>query len=213
MYSLLHYAFDMWMQEYHSDMPFERYADDGVAHCRTLDEAQELRDGLEQRFSEWMLELHPEKTRIVYCKDDDRSGDYPNTSFDFLGYTFHPRRSKNRYGKYFVNFTPAVSNAAKTDMRRTVHDWRMHLKPDRSIEDLSRMFNPTIRGWLNYYGRFYKSELYDVLRYLNKALVLWARRKFKKLRSLRKATHWLRRLARRERGLFAHWQLGISGLV
>ena len=209
----LHYAFDTWMQEYHPDMPFERYADDGVAHCRTLDEAQELRDGLEQRFSEWMLELHPEKTRIVYCKDDDRSGDYPNTSFDFLGYTFHPRRSKNRYGKYFVNFTPAVSNAAKTDMRRTVHDWRMHLKPDRSIEDLSRMFNPTIRGWLNYFGRFYKSELYDVLRYLNKALVLWARRKFKKLRSLRKATHWLRRLARRERGLFAHWQLGISGLV
>ena len=210
----LHYVFDMWMEGNHQGNPFARYADDGVAHCRTLKEAQELRDSLERRFSEWKLELHPTKTRIVYCKDDDRCGEYPETSFDFLGYTFRPRRSKNRYGKLFINFTPSVSNGAKYDIRRTIHDWRMHLKPDRSIEDMSHMFNPVVRGWINYYGRFYKSELYPVLNYLNRALVHWARHKFKKLRHQRRATHWLGRLARREPRLFAHWQMGIfPGLV
>ncbi len=210
----LHYAFDMWMEENHPDRPFARYADDGVAHCRTLKEAQELRDSLERRFSEWKLELHPSKTRIIYCKDDNRCGDYPETSFDFLGYTFRPRKSKDRYGRCFINFTPAVINEAKTDMRRTIHDWRMHLKPDRSVEDISHMFNPSVRGWLNYYGRFYKSELYPVLSYLNRALVLWARRKYRKLRHQRRATHWLGRIARREPSLFAHWQMGIiPGLV
>lgn len=206
----LHYAFDVWMNKNHPDTPFARYADDAVAHCHSMREARKLRASLEQRFRECGLELHPTKTRIVYCKDDDRSEEYPETKFDFLGYTFRPRRSKNRWGKYFVNFTPAVSNKAKTAMRQTIHDWRIHLKPDKTLEDLSRMFNPIIRGWIGYYGRFYKSELYSVLRHLNRALVRWVRRKYKKLAiHRRRAEDWLGRIAKRDPKLFAHWQMGI----
>jgi len=165
----------------HPGKPFARYADDAVAHCRSRKDAEKLHDSLKKRFSECELELHPTKTRIVYCKDDDRRGDCLETKFDFLGYTFRPRRSKNKYGKHFINFTPAVSNKAKKAMRQTIHGWRMHLKPDKSLEDLSRMFNPVVRGWVNYYGRFYISELYSVLKHMNRALVRWARRKYKKL--------------------------------
>lgn len=169
----LHYAFDMWMKKQCSNIPWVRYADDGLAHCRSEKEAVDLLEQLTARFKECGLDIHPEKTRIVYCKDDDRRGNHSETKFDFLGFTFRPRRAKNRYGKYFVSFLPAVSNHAMKVMRRKVHDWRMHLKPGKSIEDLARMFNPIIRGWIAYYGQFYKSQMYAVLRYLNRALVLW----------------------------------------
>ena len=206
----LHYAFDAWMHRNHPDKPFARYADDGIAHCRSMKEAEKLHESLRERFAACGLELHPTKTRIVYCKDDDRKGNYPVTSFDFLGYTFRPRRSKSRRGKYFINFTPAVSNKAKKSMQHTIRGWRMHLKPDKTLEDLSRMFNPVIRGWINYYGRFYKSELYSVLRHMDRALTRWAQRKYKKLQKhQRRATHWLGSIARREPKLFAHWQMGI----
>jgi len=205
----LHYAFDMWMARNHPDKPFARYADDGVAHCRSIEDARRLLEGLKERFAECGLELHPAKTRIIYCKDDDRRGDYPETAFDFLGYTFRPRRSKNRHGKVFINFTPAVSNKAKKAMCQTIRGWRMQLKPDKTLEDLSRIFNPVIRGWVNYYGRSYKSELYPVLRHMDRALVRWVRRKYKKLRHQRRATHWLGKIARREPGLFTHWRMGI----
>jgi len=206
----LHYAFDVWMAWNHPDKPFARYADAAVTHCRSREGAEELYESLKKRMAECGLELHPTKTRIVYCKDDDRREDYPETSFDFLGYTFRPRRSKNKYGKYFINFTPAVSNKAKKAMRQAVHDWRMHLKPDKTLEDLSRMFNPVIRGWVNYYGRFYKSELYSVFVYVNRALVRWVRRKHKKFeRHHRRAIYWLGRIARRDTKLFVHWQMGV----
>ena len=163
--------FDKWMEKNHPDKPFARYADDAGAHCQCFEETKELLESLKQRFAECRLELHPTKTRIVYCKDDDRRGEYSEIKFDFPGYTFRPRRSKNRYGKNFINFTPAVSHKAKKAMRQTIHDWWMHLKPDKTLEDLSRMFNAVIRGWINYYGRFYKSELYSVLNHMNRALV------------------------------------------
>jgi len=206
----LHYVFDKWMERNRPGNPWARYADDGVAHCRTRVEAEELLDQLHGRFKECGLELHPDKTRIVYCKDDDRRGNFPEIKFDFLGYTFRPRRSKNRYGKFFINFTPGVSNKAAKAMRQVIRGWRLHLKPDKSLEDISRMFNPILRGWINYYGRFYKSALYPVLTHMNRALVHWARRKYKKLsRHRRRAEHWLGRIARREPQLFAHWQMGI----
>lgn len=206
----LHYAFDMYMQENHPNMPFERYADDGIVHCRTLKDANELRNDLVRRFREWKLELHPTKTKIVYCKDENRKGEYETTKFDFLGYTFRARDSKNKYGKYFMGFSPAVSNNAVKTMQQTIHGWHMHLKPDKSIEDLSKMFNPIVRGWINYYGCFYKSELYKVLRQLNLALIRWVRHKYKKLnRYWRRAARWLNGIARREPELFNQWQIGI----
>lgn len=152
----LHYAFDAWMERDFPRTPFERYADDGVCHCRSRQQAEQLKAALEERFAACGLELHPEKTKIVYCKDDDRREDYPVQSFDFLGYTFRPRRSKNRYGKHFINFTPAISNKAGKAIRQTVRRWKLHRRSDKSLRDLANMFNAWIRGWVRYYGVFYK---------------------------------------------------------
>jgi RNA-directed DNA polymerase len=210
----MHYGFDEWMRREHKHNPWARYADDAVIHCRTQKEAEALLIQLDERFKQCKLELNAEKTRIIYCKDDDRRGNYPVISFDFLGYTFRPRRSKNKRGKYFINFSPAVSNTASKAMRQTIRGWRMHLKPDLEIDDLSRMFNPVVRGWINYYGCFYKSQLYSVLRHMDRALTQWARRKYKKLaRHKRRASAWLGRLARNRPELFAHWQMGILPTV
>jgi group II intron reverse transcriptase/maturase len=204
----LHYTFDAWMQRTYPQIPFERYADDGLCHCRTRDEAEALKAALERRFAECRLELHPEKTKIVYCKDDDRRLEYPCTRFDFLGYTFRPRRSKNRWGKYFINFSPAISNKAAKAIRQEVRGWRLQLRSDKDLDDLARMFNAVIRGWVNYYGAFYKSALYPTLQHIDRKLARWATRKFKRLRRhRRRAEQWLRRIARRQPGLFAHWRL------
>jgi RNA-directed DNA polymerase len=206
----LHYAFDRWMAKRYPQMPFERFADDAIVHCRTEGEAQEVRAVIAARLRECGLELHPEKTKIVYCKDDDRRRTYSNEKFDFLGYTFRPRRSKNRKGKYFINFSPAVSDKAVKAIRAEIRSWNLHLRSDKSIEDLSRMFNPIIRGWLQYYGRFYRSALYPPMRQLDRSLARWAYRKYKKLRGhLRRATHWVARISRRDPKLWAHWQMGV----
>ncbi len=206
----LHYVFDKWMQRDYSQNPFARYADDGVVHCRTEIEAKAIKEALRNRFKECQLELHPEKTRIVYCKDDDRREKYPTTKFDFLGFTFRPRKSKNSWGKYFTNFTPAVSNKATKSMRQKIRNWKLHLRSDKTIEDLSHMFNPVIRGWTNYYGSFYKSALYPTFRHLDKKIVLWAMRKYKRLtRHHCRAIYWVGRVANRQPKLFVHWQMGV----
>jgi RNA-directed DNA polymerase len=205
----LHYVFDAWMERHYSGNPWVRYADDGLVHCRSREEAEALLERLRARFTECKLELHPDKTRIVYCKDKVRPGEYSEKKFDFLGYTFRPRRAKSWRGEYFVSFLPAVSNKSAKAMRRKIHDWRLHLKPDKSIEDLSRMFNPIIRGWIAVYGRFYRSHLSVVLRYLNVALVNWVRSKYKRFKQhRRRAEYWLGRLARHKPWLFAHWEMG-----
>ncbi|MGA7982198.1 MAG: reverse transcriptase domain-containing protein [Chromatiaceae bacterium] len=204
----LHYAFDKWMERENPGIPFERYADDAVCHCESQAQAVALKQALEARMNEVGLELHPEKTRIVYCQDDDRREDYPHIAFDFLGYTFRPRRSKNRWGKYFINFSPAISNKAAKGIRQRARRWCWPLRSDKSLDDLARMFNPIIRGWINYYGRYYKSALYPTLRELDRRLVRWATRKYKRLRGhRRRAEHWLRRIANRQPELFAHWRL------
>ncbi len=148
------------------------------------------------------------------CKDDDRNGDYPDTSFDFLGYTFRPRRSKNRYGKYFVNFTPAMSANAGKAIRQEVRRWRLHLRSDKSLTDLSHLFSAVIQGWINYYGRFYKSAMYPTLRHINRKLVWWATRKYKRLRGHRqRADYWLGKIALSYPRLFPHWRLGVRPMV
>lgn len=142
----LHYVFDMWMVRHSPQTPWARYADDGLVHCRSREEAERLLKHLKERFKECGLELHPDKTGFAYCKDADRREEHSETSFDFLSYTFRPRRAKNWRGKFFVSFLPAISNEAAKALRREIHDWRMHLKPDKSIEDLSRMYNPVHPG-------------------------------------------------------------------
>ena len=178
----MHYAFDKWMERTHPDKPFARYADDGVVHCRTLEEASLLLESLKERMEECKLELHPEKTRIVYCKDDTRKDEYPNTSFDFLGYTFRVRSCKNKNGRIFYNFTPAVSEQAKKAMKQKTRRMRLQTKSYLSIKELSEKINPVIRGWINYYGHFRRFEMYTVLSRVNKALVQWVRNKYKKRR-------------------------------
>jgi RNA-directed DNA polymerase len=205
----LHYALDRWLAAQYPQVPFERYADDVIAHCRTEKEAQEMRKTIAARLQSCGLELHPEKTKIVYCKDDSRKKTYPNEKFDFLGYTFRPRSSMTRKGKFFINFSPAMSNQAAKAIRDKFRSWKLPQRSDKAIEDLSRMFNPIIRGWIQYYGRYYRSALYPTMRELDRDLVLWAKQKYKKLRRhLRRATHWIARISRSAPELFAHWQMG-----
>ena len=187
------------MHRNHPGIPFERYADDAICHCSSEEQAAALRVALENRFAECGLTLHPEKTKIVYCKDDDRRGDYPNQKFDFLGYTFRPRLARRRAGKIGVSFSPAVSNKALKAIRQTVRRWSLQERSDKSLDDLARMFNAHIRGWINYYGRFYPSALYPTLRHIDVILARWACRKFKALyRHRTRAIHWLERIARRQ---------------
>ena len=168
-----------------------------------------IRAALDAHFTDCGLTLHPDKTKIVYCKDDKRGGNYPEEKFDFLGYTFRPRLSKSRYNRYFVGFNPAVSNSAAKSIRGVIRSWRIHRASDKTIVDLSRMFNPIIRGWINYYGIYYKSALYPIFNQLNMALINWAMRKYKRLRKRqRKAYYWLGRIARQSPDLFAHWRFG-----
>jgi RNA-directed DNA polymerase len=163
---------------------------------------------------ECRLELHPEKTKIVYCKDEDRRGNYPNQKFDFLGYTFRPRKSKNRWGKLFVNFSPAISDRAAKAIRDEIRGWRLQSCSAKSLEDLSRMFNPILRGWLQYYGRYYRSAVHLAMRQLDKALARWASQKYKRLRRRQRHAHqWVARLSRRAPRLFAHWQMVRQGSI
>ncbi len=206
----LHYGLDRWLQANYPKVVFERFADDAIVHCRTEGEALAMRKAIAERLQNCGLELHPEKTKIVYCKDDDRRRTYLNEKFDFLGYTFRPRRSKNRKGKHFINFSPAVSNKSAQAMRDAIRSWNLPKRSDKAIDDLSHMFNPIIRGWLRYYGRYYRSALYPPMRQLDRDLALWAKRKYKRLRHhLRRATHWIAGLSRRSPALFAHWQMGV----
>jgi len=206
----LHYGLDRWLQAKFPKVVFERFADDAIVHCRTEGEALAIRKAIAARLQHCGLELHPEKTTIVYCKDDDRRRTYQNEKFDFLGYTFRPRRSKNRKGKHFINFSPAVSDKSAQAMRDTIRSWNLPKRSDKAIDDLSRMFNPIVRGWLLYYGRYYRSALYPPMRQLDRDLALWAKRKYKRLRNhLRRATHWIASISRRSPALFAHWQMGV----
>ncbi len=207
----LHYAFDTWLARQFPAVTFERYCDDAVIHCGSEVQARTVRDALAQRLAAVGLELHPDKTRIVYCKDADRRGDHEVTSFTFLGYTFRPRLAKNRWGKHFVNFLPAVSKDAIKAMGRELRSWHIARRSDKSLTDLALMFNSIVQGWINYYGRFYKSMLYPLLRRINQHLVRWAMRKYKRLRRREKrAAKLLVEASRRSPQLFAHWRIGLK---
>jgi RNA-directed DNA polymerase len=210
----LHYAFDRWVCENLRGIPFCRYADDGVLHCKSKEQAEMVVEQIRARFYQCGLELHPEKTRIIYCRDVNRKGNYPVQSFTFLGYTFRPRKSMDKYGRVYVNFSPAVSRDALKEMRQTIRRWHIQLKNDKELVDLSAMFNPILRGWMNYYGRFYASAMSPVWKHMNGFLVRWLMRKYKGLAwHKRRAKRTLGRLAEAWPSSFVHWKAGYAPMA
>jgi RNA-directed DNA polymerase len=203
----MHYAFDTWIAREFPGCPFERYADDCVAHCDTEDQARTLRAAIATRLRAVGLELHPEKTKVVYCKDGRRRGNAEHTSFDFLGYTFRARRANGRRG-LFVGFMPAMSQKARTAVGRTIRAWHLNRRTGTDLSSLARVLNAQIRGWINYYGAFYRSELYSLAMRINEHLVRWAMQKFKRLRgNPTRAWEWVDAVRQHQPDLFAHWHM------
>ena len=203
---VLHYAFDMFLAREFPTVSFERFADDAVVHCVTERQARQVRAALAERLESLGLQLHPEKTKIVYCKDDKRRGAYEHTSFTFLGYTFQPRGAKDRAGQLFVSFQPAVSKDALAKMSAEVRSWRLHLRTGHDLDGLAEWLNPIVAGWMNYYGRFYRSRLHPLLQRINTYLMRWAGQKYKRLRGYRRFTRWWFGIVEREPELFAQWR-------
>jgi RNA-directed DNA polymerase len=204
----MHYAFDKWLEREFPLVEFERYADDAVVHCETEQQARRVLAALEERMAEVGLQLHPDKTRIVYCKDRNRRrSDVAETSFTFLGYTFRARQAPARQGNgvMFSAFLPAVGRDALKRMSEEVRAWRIHVRSGTELEDIASWINPIVRGWMTYYGRFYRTALNGLLQRINTYLVRWARRKYKRLRSYKKVRKWWDGLTARQPRLFAHW--------
>ena len=203
----MHYAFDMWMAREHPGCPFERYADDIVVHCNTEEQARTLQAAIAERLGTLGLELHPEKTKVAYCKDANRPGDAEHTSFDFLGYTFRARLAKWRKG-FFVSFSPAISAKAKKAVGVKIRAWHLRCRSGSDLAGLAEEINPQVRGWFGYYGAFYRSELATLALRIDEHLIRWAMHKFKRLRGkTAKAWAWLNAVRQREPRLFAHWHL------
>ena len=206
----LHYAFDAWVRRELPMIPVCRYADDGLLHCKSHKQAEYVMRRISARFRECGLEIHPNKSSIVYCKDANRTGEYPRISFDFLGYTFGPRRCVDKRGRVHPNFLPAISRSSKKEINRHIRSWHIQLKNEKELADLSRMFNPILQGWQAYYGRFYPSALRQLWRNFNRYLVRWVRRKHKRFaRHKQQARRFLDQYARAHPHLFIHWEPGV----
>ncbi|WP_200798466.1 group II intron reverse transcriptase/maturase [Pseudovibrio sp. Tun.PSC04-5.I4] len=204
----LHYALDVWVSRHFPQVRFERYADDGVYHCASQGEAERLLEALEQRLKECHLSLHPQKTKIVYCKDSNRKGAYPEISFDFLGFTFRPRRVMLKHGVVSTGYTPALSRKALKRISTAIRKWKLQRWSGRSIEDIARVLNPVVAGWIGYYGHFGRRELSRIYNLLEFALIRWARKKYKKLRrSYRQSKAFIGRLHKQSPELLVHWKL------
>ncbi|GCB49741.1 retron-type RNA-directed DNA polymerase [Streptomyces sp. NL15-2K] len=201
----MHYAFDQFLAREFPSVDLERYADDAVVHCVTERQARQVWAALEARMEEVGLRLHPDKTKLVYCKDSRRRGSAEHTSFKFLGYTFAPRKARYPDGKAFTSFLPAVSPEALKAMGQQVREWRIHRRTRLELIELADWINPVVSGWMTYYGRFYRSQLYPLLRRINTYLMRWARKKYKRLRGYKRFRAWWTGLVQRAPGLFKHW--------
>lgn len=203
----MHYAFDRWMTRYFPGCPFERYADDAVVHCVSKRQAERVLASIAQRMEEVGLRLHPDKTRIVYCKDGMRRGNHGHTSFTFLGYTFRARKARNhKTGKLFISFLPAISNEALKAKGTELREMRIHRRPNLTLNDLARLLNPIVAGWMNYYGKFYRTTMNPLLERINTYLRRWAGNKYRRLRSFKRFKQWWTGLLKRQPTLFAHWK-------
>lgn len=206
---MLHYSFDKWMALKFPQVPFERYADDMIVHCKTQEEAENMLNQITERFKECKLQLHPEKTKIVYCKDSNRNEDQDNIQFDYLGYCFKPRESKNKYGKLFCNFSPAISNGAVKRINDETKGLKLRSMLLVTIEVIATRLNSKTRGWIGYYGKYMKSALNKIFQVLNRRLIKWVQGKYKRLRgSIYNAVDWLKRKCETEPKLFTHWEYG-----
>jgi RNA-directed DNA polymerase len=202
----MHFAFDRWLTRKFPGVPFERYADDAVVHCVSRRQAEQVLDALTERMEEVGLRLHPDKTRIVYCKDGKRRGDHEHTGFTFLGYRFRARKAMSKNGRYFNSFLPAANPDALKAKRADLRAMRIHRHTTMTLDDLARWLNPIVRGWMTYYGRFYRSELQPLLRRVNTCLRRWAGQKYKRLRSYKRFKRWWDGLIERQPALFAQWK-------
>jgi RNA-directed DNA polymerase len=201
----MHYAFDYWMQRIFPQCPFARYADDAVVHCRSQQQAEEVMQSIASRLEECGLTMHPEKSKIVYCKDSKRTKAYPQVQFTFLGFTFRPRKALSKHG-IFTGFLPGASEDALKRMRQTVRGWRLHRQTSVKLADLAQQCNPTICGWWQYYGAFYQTAMHKLFRYIDARLERWARRKYKTLsQHKRRSAEWLGKMKEVFPQTFVHW--------
>jgi group II intron reverse transcriptase/maturase len=204
----MHYAFDLWMHRNYPQCQFCRYADDAVVHCGSQEQAQNVMQAIASRLSECGLMMHPEKSKIVYCKDSNRTQSYPHVHFTFLGFTFCPRKAISNTRRIFTSFLPGVSADALKKMRAAVRGWRLNRQTHVALAALAKLYNPIICGWWNYYGAFYPTAMLDLCMHIDRALERWARRKYKTLSGrLRAGVQWLRKMKDAEPQLFHHWRL------
>jgi RNA-directed DNA polymerase len=202
----MHFAFDTWMAREFPGCPFERYADDGVVHCKSRRQAEDVLAGIAARMEEVGLRLHPDKTRIVYCKDGTRRAEHEHTWFTFLGFTFRARKARNRGGGYYTGFLPAMSAEALKAKGADLRTMRIHRRTNLTLDDLARWLNPVVRGWMNYYGQYYRSAMAPLLLRINAYLRRWAGKKYRRLRTYHRFKRWWAGLLERDPGLFAHWR-------
>jgi RNA-directed DNA polymerase len=202
----MHYAFDVWMKRINPSCPFARYADDAVVHCHSRKQAEEVMQSIALRLAECGLTIHPDKSRIVYCKDSNRTASYPYVHFTFLGFTFRPRQAISNQNRRFTSFLPGASADALKRMRKEIRGWRIHRQTPGTLAELAQQYNPALRGWWNYYGAFYRTAMHGLFRYVDQRLVRWARRKYKTLSAYkRRSEEWLRKMKNASSQQFFHW--------
>lgn len=203
----MHYVFDVWMGKNCVGVQWCRYADDGVVHCKSEAQAKYIKIMLQKRFAECLLELHPDKTKVIYCKDALRTSSYPNTCFTFLGYDFRRRTVKNsQTGGVLLRFTPAVSKSALKSMYADLRSFKIPRKTSQSLAEIAKCLNPIVRGWLEYYSSYTPSALHSFKRHIDDTLTVWAKRKYKKLRnSPIRAGRFIKKIKSESPELFSHW--------
>jgi hypothetical protein len=204
----MHYAFDMWMQRTSANCPFARYADDAVVHCRSRKQAEYMMRTIASRLADCGLTMHPEKSKIVYCKDSNRTEQHLHVSFTFLGFMFRPRKALSKEGRLFTSFLPGASEGALKRMRQTVRRWRLNSQTHVTLADVARLYNPVIQGWWHYYGSFYRTSMLGIFQHIDRALERWARRKYKALhRRKRRGSRWVEKMRMAAPRLFHHWRV------
>ncbi len=210
--TFLHYVLDKWLENTEPAIRYARYADDAIIHCKTKAQAELMLQRINERMQQCGLELHPEKTRLVYCRDYLRKEKYPVVKFDFLGFTFQPRPAMSKKtGRLFLGYDCAISTSSCKRIADKLEELEITNSSFKNIVGLAQFLNPYIRGWVNYYGKYRIKELSKVFRLLKHRLVRWARKRYKRYKtSLNKAFEWINRVRKQYPNLFYHWQLGFS---